>query len=1157
MKSYKPYLTRCVLRAGVILACTGVAVSAASSYSDAVLRDGPIGYWQFNDGVVAPVVDTAANLGSLGAAAAGVYNGAVHPVAGVLAPGTDKAASTIGGTHVAIPRVEEINASGEFTAEGWFKPGAITTDAAPTCAFSSGDFANPRGGWLVYQIGGGFSFRLYNKNGTAASGTASGGGTISVGSWYHVVGVFTGSKAILYVNGVEAASADVSSYVPGNAGGFTIGMRADNSFGWNGTADEVAYYGAALSSSQVAAHYAAGRNPAPEQDYSQTVLADSPLGYWRLNEAAFVPPVATNAGSLGASAAGAYRGGALNASEAPNSTGGFIGFDDNNTSLDLNGVNAYVSTLQGLLNGKPRFTISGWIRRGADQANRTGLWGQNDLVEFGYIDNNKLEAWTDGGLDLSPNPFPNETWAHLAIVADGTRITMYTNGIAAISRNHNLPADNTFTFNIGGGGVFDGSGNFFKGQIDEVALYDKDLSAAQICNQYAAGVPTAPMFVGSLAPVTVYAGATVEVPAVVCGSPGIQYQWYHAGGAAVAGATGPTLVIPNAKTTDSGEYYLSVSNGYGSADSDPVAVEVLPSAPPIVELPPIAMTRYAGIKASFKVVVAGTPPFTYQWQRNEKNIEGATSATLTLDPVTTDLAGDYRVIVKNPIDTVTSPSAALTVVTPATGYESAMVATRPAGYWRLGESEGTTAFDYAGGFDGTYNNVALAGSSALAGDDNASAQFNGTDSYVSTPAQLNSLKEFTLTGWIRRGGPQAARTGLFGQNDLIEFGYIDDSTLELYLASGDAIDIANPISDEVWAFIALRGNVFGANLFVNGELLGNVDGTFDSFGTTGFNLNIGGGGVFDGAGNYFLGGIDEVAFHTRALSDGELCSLYLAGTAAPLVLAINSPGNFHLSGGTVAKEAISHGAVQVGDEDIRGGVMEFNEAQGDQVIIPADPAFNSTSGTITFWVKTAGATGAGNEGAILFDRRTSVGDVIVLKDDGSVFVQASGGPSFATGTHIADDTWHHIAYVYDQSAGGATTLYIDGNNAGSKTTTGAWSWPTAQPIELGRSHDGYWKRFNGRMDDVRLYNRMLTEGEIGGVVAGDNAQARVASDALLVLFDFNAPGSGLVLTWPCGTLQAASSVGAGGVLQWEDVQGAASPFGVRANTQKSFYRVRY
>ncbi|MBL9167790.1 MAG: hypothetical protein JNN07_08615 [Verrucomicrobiales bacterium] len=879
--------TRRALSAALVLTFTTSVVSAAVTYSDAVLADQPVAYWRFNDGLTVPVPDLAANLGSLGAAATGSYNGANHPAPGALGKGTDTAASVSGGTHVGIPFQESLNPNGPFTAEGWFKPGTVITDPAVlTCAMSSGDFLAPRAGWLIYQGSGGFNFRLYNQNGLNTSASVTGGGPLSLNTWYHVVAVYDGAEAILYVNGEEVGRQAVSGYVAGLAGSFVVGMRADNGFGWNGTADEVAFYGAALTPEQISNHYANGLSDAPLKEYSETVLADAPLGYWRLNEGAFTPPVAANAGSLAAVGQGAYRGGAINSTEAPKEPA-FIGFEPGNTSLGLDGINSYVSTVQGLLNGKRSYTVSGWIRRGADQLARTGLWGQNDLMEFGYIDNTTIQAYTDGALDLRPGPFANDEWGHLAVVSDGSSISIYANGVLALSRTHSTPADNSFFFNIGGGGVFDGGGNFFIGQIDEVAVYDKALSAFQICNQYAAAVAKAPEVAGEMVPVTVFAGTKVQVSSVICGSPSFSYQWYRSNGSLVAGANGAALVIPNAQVSDSGDYFVRVSNDYGTVDSELVTVTVEPASLPLLEPLAASLTRYAGTKAVLAVTASGTPPFTYQWQRNNADIPGATSARLTLDELTTAAAGDYRVIVKNPVGDTASSVSVLTVKVPVVGsYEATVVATRPSAYWRLGESDGPTAFDYAGGFDGIYTSVTFGSTGSIAGDSDTAVDFNGNDSSVTTPASLNALSAFTLTGWIRRGGTQAARTGLFGQNDLIEFGFIDDTTLEAYFSSGDSIDITSPVADETWAFVALRGTSTGASLFVDGQALGRVDGNFSSYGSTSFGFNIGGGGIFDGTGNTFSGGIDEVTIHDRALGDDELCRLYLSGTGAPLVLTV-------------------------------------------------------------------------------------------------------------------------------------------------------------------------------------------------------------------------------------------------------------------------------
>jgi hypothetical protein len=176
------------------------------------------------------------------------------------------------------------------------------------------------------------------------------------------------------------------------------------------------------------------------------------------------------------------------------------------------------------------------------------------------------------------------------------------------------------------------------------------------------------------------------------------------------------------------------------------------------------------------------------------------------------------------------------------------------------------------------------------------------------------------------------------------------------------------------------------------------------------------------------------------------------------------------------------GATWVASENSRSGVMDFKAPIPNQIIVPAIPALNSSTGTISFWIKTPGNLVGGDFAAILVDRRTGVGDVITLTDGGQIFVQArgsgGGANSFSTAKVINDDAWHYVAYVYDQSASGSISIYVDGfldaNNANSQ----AWSWPVNQPLELGSSHDSYWRVFVGLMDDFQVHNRMLTADEV-------------------------------------------------------------------------------
>src|SRR5262249_49714664 len=71
----------------------------------------------------------------------------------------------------------------------------------------------------------------------------------------------------------------------------------------------------------------------------------------------------------------------------------------------------------------------------------------------------------------------------------------------------------------------------------------------------------------------------------------------------------------------------------------------------------------------------------------------------------------------------------------------------------------------------------------------------------------------------------------------------------------------------------------------------------------------------------------------------------------------------------------------------RSGVMSFGAANSSQITIATSSDFDSTKGTISFWMRSSGVTGGGNYGAMLVDRRTNHGDVIVQQDDGRIFIQ--------------------------------------------------------------------------------------------------------------------------------------------------------------------------
>src|SRR5437773_720310 len=226
-----------------------------------------------------------------------------------------------------------------------------------------------------------------------------------------------------------------------------------------------------------------------ESSYSGHVLESQPVAYWRLNETNGT--VAVNSGTLGPTANGTYQNGVSIASAGPRPPQ-FSGFEPDNTAAEFDGVDDFVGGPGGLLDNRSTFTMGGWIRPTGAQASRTGLFGQNDAIEFGFINGTTIELWTPVGQIDTAYPFADNEWHHLAAVGTGQALELYYDGDLAADSPGSVSSYGAsgFNFNIGGGGVFDATDNPFLGQIDEVAVWDRALTADGIARLLQSGPAT-------------------------------------------------------------------------------------------------------------------------------------------------------------------------------------------------------------------------------------------------------------------------------------------------------------------------------------------------------------------------------------------------------------------------------------------------------------------------------------------------------------------------------------------------------------------------------------------------------------------------------------------------------------------------------------------
>ena len=204
-------------------------------------------------------------------------------------------------------------------------------------------------------------------------------------------------------------------------------------------------------------------------------------------------------------------------------------------------------------------------------------------------------------------------------------------------------------------------------------------------------------------------------------------------------------------------------------------------------------------------------------------------------------------------------------------------------------------------------------------------------------------------------------------------------------------------------------------------------------------------------------------------------------------------------------------AALVGDLNGRGGVLGL-DGNGDYVLVPNYPTLSAAAsgsawvyaaaGTPNNWASILKNWGGTQAGQFHFGLRQGTGKLDIQIDTDNGFVNVTSADVLSV------DEWHHVAFTAD---GSTLRLYQDGVEVGSASYTGGLSTPLMSSLAIGVKTDntgespdganpGYW---DGKIDDVRLYNRALTASEVallkeeGGNVAPtlDDYLFEVAADA--------------------------------------------------------------
>ena len=157
-------------------------------------------------------------------------------------------------------------------------------------------------------------------------------------------------------------------------------------------------------------------------------------------------------------------------------------------------------------------------------------------------------------------------------------------------------------------------------------------------------------------------GATFTVTG--SGTPNPTYQWYF-NGTAITGATNASFAISTTQASNAGQYTVTLTNQVGSITSNPATLKIIqPAVNVSITQQPQTQTIFVSQAVTFSVSALGSAPLSYQWLFNGVPIPSATSSVYTLANTQTSSAGSYSVVVTNPVSSVTSSNALLSVLLP-------------------------------------------------------------------------------------------------------------------------------------------------------------------------------------------------------------------------------------------------------------------------------------------------------------------------------------------------------------------------------------------------------------------------------------------------------------------------------------------------------------
>ncbi len=461
---------------------------------------GPVGYWKFDEGTGSTAYDSSGNINT-----GTLYGGMATSTADGSGWKAGKYGSALAfdGVNDYVNAANEANFDFErtnpFTFSAWVKSSSATYQFIICKSAAAEPYRGPS---ILLRNTGIVDFILTNDNAANNLMRIVSTNTVNDGKWHHIVGTYNGNSHItgmnIYIDGVletpQLTSDNLTATILNDVN-IQIGTRSSTYF-FNGLIDEARIYNYARTPDEIKLDYNGGfaMHFGPQlscDDDPGACMTQGLAGYWSMDEGtgqtAWDSSGSNNNGTLG-------TGSSVDVSDPAWAQQGKVG-----GALSFDGVNDYVK-LPKNFDSLTDTSVEVWFQY-VTVSTRTELVAfykdSNNLITL-YVDEigkkvalyNKKEA-TVGSI-ISDNAVTAGTWYHVVVILGSGGMKMYINGIlqTQTSAVTTTPADIAPHIADMIGTRISVYG-FWSGLIDDVRIYNRALTAAEVRYHYNRGAPVA------------------------------------------------------------------------------------------------------------------------------------------------------------------------------------------------------------------------------------------------------------------------------------------------------------------------------------------------------------------------------------------------------------------------------------------------------------------------------------------------------------------------------------------------------------------------------------------------------------------------------------------------------------------------------------------